>query len=163
MYLTEDFVSYSSTVFGERFITGQIGFEMKNLKKSQNFLSIFDIEGFINLFAFLAFLFAFLVLMWSLVNLKPLKKRLVIVLEMLFDLRPINLQFGPIAVLALFYSIYFLVLKSAYTNNIKTSKIILNTSEIIEQADDVIKTDKMVCWLENENELEMARLSPAER
>lgn len=163
MFLTEDFVSFSTTVFQERFITGQVGFEMENLKKSQNFLSIFDIEGFINLFAFLAFLFAFLILMRSLISLKPLKERLVFVLEMLFDLRSVDLQLGPIAVVALAYNLYFLILKSCYTNNIKTSKIILNTSEIIEQAEDILKTDKMLCWLENENELEMARLSPKDR
>lgn len=162
MYLTEDFVSFSSTVFQERFIIGQVGFEMENLRKTQDFLSIFDIEGFINLFALLAFLFAFIVLM-RFIDLRPLKERLLFVLEVLFDLRSVDRYLGPIALVVLFYNIYFMILKSAITNNVKTSKIILNTSECVEGVADVLKTDKMVCWLEDENEIEMARESPAER
>ena len=162
MYLTEDFTSFSSTVFQERFITGQVGFAVENLRKTQDFLSIFEIEGYIKLFAILAFLFAFLLLM-RFIDWRPLKERLVFVLELLFDLRSIDRYLGPIALIVLFYSIYFMIFKSVITNNVKTSKIILNTSEIVEQIGDVLKTDKMVCWLENESEIEMARLSPSER
>lgn len=119
---------------------------MNKFKRNQNFLSVFDVEKSILFFAILAFIFTFLILMKFLRS-RPSKEKLIFILEILFDLRSTSLYFGPIVLIILFYNTYFMIYKSILTNNIKTSKIILNTSEVIQHREDVLKSDKTICWL----------------
>lgn len=158
MYLNEDFISFSPPVFQERFLIGQVGFDLESIQKSQDLLSICDLETLINLFTFLTFIVTFFICL-KYINLKPFKEKILFIFRTLFGLESINLRFGTIALVILFYNIYFMILKSIITNNIKTTKIILNTSEILEQKEDVLRSSKLLCWMSGENEIEMARSS----
>ena len=107
------------------------------------------------------------ILLLKLIKLNPLKERAIVILKILFNIKSIeifqhhscNWRFGLIVI---FYYLYFMIIKSILINNIKTTKIILNTSEILEETSDVLSSSKMICWLDDENEISMSRVAPKE-
>lgn len=72
------------------------------------------------------------------------------------------MKYSSIALIVLFYNFYSFIFISIITNNIKTERVLLNTSEILENKDDLLRSHKTVCWLDDEfTILKMAKTAPS--
>ena len=128
---------------GNRISFGQIKF---NLGKNDDldFLSIFNIESLLIWLGVLAFILA-LVLMFTLVNVRPAWRRFCLVIGSLFetDYR-LTRRFGIVALILFFYNVYFGLLKILAQTNMRSSIVVLNTSSIVDNAQDLLETDYLI-------------------
>ena len=145
-----------------------------------DFLSIFDIEVQLTGLAMFSFIFT-LFFLTSQVKLKPFSERLFFIIRNLLDTdHRLAKRLSAIAFIVIFYNLYFVIFKYLITLNIKSSLVVLNTSSIVDNTDDLLKTNdlsnitfasetaqiniyifiRLVCWVKNENENLMAKQSP---
>ena len=109
-----------------------------------DFLSIFNIESILIRLSILSFVAA-LVLMLVLVKVRPFCQRVYLIIGSLFqtDQRLIR-KFGIFALILVFYNFYFMLFKFLVQTNMKSSIVVLNTSSIIDNAQDLLKTDYLI-------------------
>jgi len=114
----------------------------KNLVKDANSLKMFEIEYYLAIF----FVFMFLIMFFFLFKFLPISnffKRAEIVAKNLFQIDFIlTRNLNPISLIILFYMIYFMIFKSVLVNNIKSNSVVVDTSEIVDSKEDILKTKK---------------------
>lgn len=122
---------------------GQVKF---NLGKNEDldFLSIFNIESLLIWLSVLAFVLA-LILMLTLVKVRSRWQRLWLVTGSLFetDYR-LTRKVGLVSLILVFYNIYFYLFKGLTQTNMKSSIIVLNTSSIVDNSQDLLNTDYLI-------------------
>ena len=107
-------------------------------------LSIFNIESVLIWLGVLAFVLA-LILMLVLVKVRPLSQRVYLVTGSLFEINNrLTRSFSILALILAFYNIYFMLFKFLVQTNIKSSIVVLNTSSIVDNAPDLLKTDYLI-------------------
>lgn len=122
---------------------GQAKFDLgKN--EDLNILSIFNIESLLIWLGVLAFVLA-IVLMLVLVKVRPFYQRAYLVTGSLFETdHRLTKRFTILALILLFYHIYFMLFKFLVQTNMKSSIVILNTSSIVDNAQDLLQTDYLI-------------------
>lgn len=107
-------------------------------------LRMFNIEVWLQLLPILAFLLTFFLLM-TVVPVSNLLKRTKLIGQCLFEIDfTITRSMNAISFIALFYLIYFMIFKSIISNNIKTNSLMVNTSELIDDKEDLLRTKRLV-------------------
>ena len=107
-----------------------------------NSLNMFNIEFEMQLFAVLAFLFTFILLLQILPILKLFKK-VKLILNSLFDLEhKLTKSMNATSLIVLFYLIYFMIFKSILMTNIKTNSIIVDLSTIVDTPQELLNTKR---------------------
>ena len=66
----------------------------------------------------------------------------------------------PIKMVLLFLTLYFWYTQLFLTNNIKTNKVVVDTSDLIKNSVDLMKTKKIVCFLNKDSEMNFALRLP---
>ena len=67
----------------------------------------------------------------------------------------------PIKMIFLFLILFFWYTRLFLTNNIKTNKVVVDTSDLIKNSVDLMKTKKIVCFLNKESEMNLALRLPS--
>ena len=62
----------------------------------------------------------------------------------------------PLRMVLLFFTLFFWYTQLFLTNNIKTNKVVVDTSDLIKNSMDLMKTKKIVCFLNRESEMNLA-------
>ena len=105
---------------------------------------MFEIEYYLAIF----FVFMFLIMFFFLFKFLPISnffKRAEIVAKNLFQIDFIlTRNLNPISLIILFYMIYFMIFKSVLVNNIKSNSVVVDTSEIVNSKEDILKTKKQI-------------------
>ena len=150
-FFAENFLSYSITIMHNTISYGQIKFDLDK-RHDLNFLSIFDFERYLIYLSILSFILIFL-LLFKLINLKQLTDKTCLILTNLFETDfKLTKKLNVIALLVIFYNLYFMIFKILVTLDMKSNIVVLNTSSIIDNNDDLLKTSYLICWLKEENE-----------
>lgn len=118
----------------------------------------FDLNTKICFFLFTLMFLAFLVLFaYWLVSKLIISKLVDNFFQFRHDFRqPIT----AIGVMLIFYHLFFMLFKLLISSQISTSKVIVDTSWIINTMEQLLATDSVTCWLKNDVEIRMAEQSP---
>lgn len=136
---------------------GQIKFGL-NTNKS-NFSSIFEIQPVLIYLAILSFLICFLILFKLIQKRQFIRKFYLITTNLISTNYSLTKKFNLIALIVFFYNLYFWIFRILVLLNIKSSIVVLNTSSIIDNNQDLLETDKLVCWVKNNIEHNLAKSS----
>ena len=68
--------------------------------------------------------------------------------------------FNKIGLTLIFYHLFYFLFKLVISNQITTSKVVVDTSYIINSMEDLLETKSVICWLKNDVEITMAEQSP---
>lgn len=179
----EPFLYYTPTVYQPKFSIGQIALDLSKSKEAQSSLSAVNLERSIKFFA-IASLLLTLILLTKLAGKGFSLKGLELVTRNLFEFNfSLSRSFSWVGFVVVFYHIYFMIFKAIISSNIKTQKVIVNASLIVDSLEDLgktlilgalvwvlsrsigfflkqVKTQNTVCWLLDETKLEIAKKSP---
>lgn len=141
--------------FGKQYENGSYSHALKMLKEKvrdslkeslmRGFIqSIFDIESILIWLSVLAFMVA-LILMLVLVKKRPFCMRVYLVIGSLLETdHRLTRRFSVLALLVLFYNIYFMLFKFLVQTDMRTEIVVLNTSSIVDNAQDLLETDHLI-------------------
>ena len=138
--MDEPFLYYTQTVYQPKFSVGQIAVDLSKSKEAQSSLSAVNLETCIKSFAIASALLT-LILVAGLVQKDSFFKRLELITRNLFELNlSLSRSFGYLGFVIVFYNLYFMIFKGIISSNIKTNKVIVNASLIVDSLDDLSTT-----------------------
>ena len=150
-FFAENFLSYSTTIMYNTVSYGQIKFDLDK-RRDLNFLSLFDIERYLIYLSILSFIFIFL-LLFKFINLKQLADKTCLILTNLFATNfKLTKKLNVVAFLVIFYNLYFMLFKILVTLDMKSNILVLNTSSIVDNSNDLLRTNYLICWLKEARE-----------
>lgn len=131
----EPFLSYSQTVHHSKLSVGQIAVDLS--KDAQSALSTMNLESSVKSLAIAALLLT-LLLLAKLVQRGSFLNGLELVTRNLFEFNfSLSRSFSYLGFIVVFYNLYFLIFKTILASNIKTNKVIVNSSVIVDGLDDL--------------------------
>src|SRR5438552_3670005 len=132
--LDENFLSQSKVVYMYKISYGQIKNSLEE-EKGFDFMSIFVLDSSLIFLSILELILVLMILI-KLIRLKPFSSKLYLILRNLFETNfELTKTFNAIALIIIFYNIYFMIFKLILTLNIKSSMVILNTTAIVDNND----------------------------
>lgn len=66
-------------------------------------------------------------------------------------------KFSTITIFILFVHLFFWFTQLFLTNNIKTNKVVIDTSKLIKTEEEIFKSDKVACFIDGEQEMNIAK------
>lgn len=154
----ESFLSSTKTVSSNKISFGQVKFNIEK-ENNLNFLSIFEIDKSLILLAIFSFIMTLIILLKMIKasntpqsSKMTFESKFYLIIRNLFETDNSLIRYlNTVAMIVLFYNLYFMIFKFIITLNIKSSTVILNTSSIIDNHNDLLNTNYLICWLKDEN------------
>lgn len=142
-HLYEDFMRLSDATNEGSITAGQTLIKVMNRGNSDTCsLNMFDIEIWLKLLPILIFFLIFILLFNLVNNLNPFERaKLILICLLEIDFK-LTKSFNLVSFLVYFYLVYFMIFKSILSTNIKTNSVIVNTSAIIDNQNDLLNTKK---------------------
>lgn len=156
-FLNEDFLGASHPVSEEHFLTFQL-LDDENTFNRVTSLRIFNLQIWLLLFSILEFLFIFILIFKSLPRFKRKTEH---ILRFLVESKfYFSKKFNRLSFLLFFYMVYVLFYKNMIINNIKSTKVLVNTSILVDTKDDFLQTKLLPCFWFTELEYYLITTSP---
>lgn len=141
IYLNQDFLQISKSYFEDGFFTAEVLVRKLNDNVGTS-LGMFEIEISLKVLPVVCFSILFLILFLILPKYNLLKKTEFIIRFLTGDrLKKTKIR-GSISLILVFYLLYALILTSILTNNIQSSQVVVDTSDIISNSEDLLKTKR---------------------
>lgn len=129
-------------------------------KETVDLLTVLNLEKNIKMFAVILSLM-FLIILILIAHLSSSK---FMIIKLLDNFMQFKLDYTyPVSLIGLsliFYHLFSMIFKIIISNQINTSKIVVDTSYIINSMDRLLEHDSMICWIKNDVEIRMAEQSP---
>lgn len=141
-----------------RLSTGQ--FYRKKLNQNHlTSLSMFEIESSLKFFSIFSIFLISILIFNILPSFNSTKKMILIVKNLIGIQHNLTKRLNIVSLILIFYMLYWMVFKSILSNNINSKKIVVDTSDIVQEREEILGTKKTICFWNDESELTLVENS----